>query len=323
MKGSRRFQILAGVGLAAALAGAAVGQPSRNEAPFSCESDNGPPDTYVGWIDKRTGVFLFHCRVFADRDGVAFRMTYRSPPAAKARRAGAIGGSWGVGFDDLVQTDAQGRVVIRNGADGSVDTYGPTRRDKPMLVAGGAPDQRERRAEGCEYVERAVGSGLRRVYCDRTIQHFEANGRLASYSTHAFRQIFTLDHADDALTAVSAYAPDGHPIITRFSRRDRRLVVSDQDGRAVTFDFDEAGRLASAAGPGGETYGFTYDAQARLATVTFPTGRTQRMTYDAKGRIAEIAAGDGGGARIVYGRRFTEIQERASDGTQGVSRLTF
>lgn len=108
--GSWRLQILACVG-------PAVSQPSQSKAPFSCEYDNRPQGAFVRWIDKRTGVFLLHCRVLADRTGVAFRMTSRSPPAANERRAGAIGGGWGVDLDDLVQTAARGRVWIRNGAD--------------------------------------------------------------------------------------------------------------------------------------------------------------------------------------------------------------
>jgi YD repeat-containing protein len=305
------------------MANSAAAQPKKSEPLLNCEYANGPTDTYVGSIDMRTGVFLFRCLVFADRAGVAFGVTYRSPPLGTARPDGVIGAGWGTSFDDVVLADAHGRAVIRNGVDGSVDAYGPARRDKPMLVAGRSPDERERRAQACEYVQRHGETGLRRVYCSRTIQHFDAAGRLIDYSTHAFHQVFTLERTGGGLAAVTSYAPDDRPIRAGFSREDRRLVVSDQDGRTVTFDFDEAGRLAWARSSAGEDYGFTYGADVSLATVTFPDGRTQHMAYDAKGRIAAIDARDGGGAQVVYGRHVTEIRQQATDGTQGVSRLTF
>ncbi len=318
--------------LPAAASAQSTAQSSTKVPVFTCEHANAPSDTYIGWADKQTGAFLFRCLVFADRTGVAFQMTYRSPQAGDRSSASVIGGGWGTDFDDVAHGGSSGRVVIRNGSDGSVDTYGARRRGSPLLVSGNSAEQRERRAEACEYVEHEELGGLRRVDCGRNIQHFDESGRLIRYFTHAFRQIFELNWGDGSgrtvtgdrwVLSVMGETPAGKTIFTAFRTRPDRTTVTDQDDRTVIFAFDESGRLASARSSAGEIYRFDYGTRGGLVAVTFPDGGVQTMTYDPTGRIAEIAARRGATARFLYRSGRTEVIERAADGTSGRTVVKF
>jgi len=306
--------------LAAAIA-AGPANAATPEAPtppmLTCTHANGPPDTYAGWVDKQTGAFLFRCLLFGDQRGVAFQMTYRSPALLPERSRGVIGGGWGVDFDDRAVGVVGGGLQVRNGADGSIDVYRPPRRGDPLLVFGDTPDQRQRRKAACEYADLHDLDGARRVYCDRTIQHFDDQGRLARYSTHAFRQVFTLDWTPAGLAAVEGFSPEGKPVRVDFRRAEGRLTASDQNGRTVVLDFDRVGRLVRAESSAGQIYAFAYDDAANLARVMLVDGVTQTMTYDAQVRIVRIETSTGAEARFLYHPDRTEILERAADGSKG------
>jgi len=305
----------------------------RQDPPvLSCEHANAPTDPYIGWADKDSGAFLLRCLLFADRTGVAFQITYRSPQAGESDPGSVIGGGWGTDFDDFARRESGGRVVIRNGADGSVDTYAPERRGSPLLVAGNSADQRERRAQACEYVEHEGPAGLRRAFCDRTIQHFGEDGRLIRYSTHALHQMFELNWAEDGpvtvtgekpVLTVTGTRPDGQTIFTSLRRGARRATVTDQDGRAVILEFDSSGQLAWARSSARENYAFAYDDGRRLVSVTFPDGRAQTMAYDGEGRISAIEARNGGGVCFTYRWNETEVIEQAADGSQSRTVVKF
>jgi len=293
---------------------------------LTCEHANSPTETYIGSVDKETGAFQFSCLVFADRSGVAFQMTYRSPPSAGSRPAGVIGGGWGTDFDDFAYPLKGGKIAVRNGADGLVDSYAAQRRGGLLLVAGHSAAQRQRRAEACEYVEHEAGGGVRRVFCDRTIQHFDNEGRLTRYSTHAFRQLFELSRLEGVgvtvtgekpVLSVMGQTPAGRAISAAFRAGPGRLIVTDQDNRSVVFQFDAKGRLTQARSSAGETYLFDYGPRGELVAATFPDGGRQTMTYDEKGRISAIEARHEGFARFIYRRNETEIIERSPDGSRG------
>lgn len=322
--------VFIGVAHAISLAHPAMAQstisPSAPPRVFTCEHANSPTEAYIGWSAKESGAFLFTCLVFADRSGVAFQMTYRSPPPPGKPSASIIGGGWGTDFDDFAYALKGGRIAIRNGVDGSVDTYAEPRKGAPLLVVGHSEEQRERRAQGCEYVEPEKDGGVRRIFCNRTIQHFDGEGRLSSYSTHAFRQIFALSRwegvgvtvtGEKPLLSVTGQAPDGRNIFAAFRSRPESLAVKDQDDRSVVFQFDPVGRLTQVRSSAGETYRFRYGPRGELLAVTFPDGRDQTMTYDRKRRISTIEARDGASARFIYKRNETEVLEQLPDGSRG------
>ena len=309
--------------LAAQLSSAQPAEPVRV---LTCEHANAPTDSYIGSPDLETGAFRFRCLVFADRSGVAFEITHRSPPPGGDRPAGVIGGGWGTDFDDLAYPLRGRGIAIRNGADGGVDRYAARRRGAPLLVAGHSQAQRERRAQACEYVEHEAGGGVRRVFCDRTIQHFDNQGRLTRYSTHAFRQLFELSRwegvgvtvtGEKPVLSVMGQTPAGGAISAAFRAGPRRVIVTDQDHRFVVFQFDAKGRLTQARSSTGETYLFDYGPGGELVAATFPDGGRQTMTYDESGRISAIDARREGFARFVYRRNETEIIERSPDGSRG------
>lgn len=317
---------------APATAQSSSAQPAERARVLTCEHANAPTETYIGSVDKETGAFRFRCLVFADRSGVAFEITHSSPPPGGNRPAGLIGGGWGTDFDDFAYPLKGGEIAIRNGADGVVDRYAARRRGAPLLVAGHSQAQRERRAQACEYAEHETGGGVRRVFCDRTIQHFDTQGRLTRYSTHAFRQLFELSRWDGLgvtvtgekpILSVTGQTPAGRTIFAAFRAGPRRLIVTDQDGRSVTFQFDPEGRLTQARSSDGETYLFDYGPGGELVAATSPDGGRQIMTYDDKGRISAIDARHEGYARFIYRRHETEIIEQAPDGSRGRTVATF
>lgn len=315
------------LGVSAPLAAhVASAQPAQPAPVLTCEHADAPTQTYIGSPDLETGAFRFRCLVFADRSGVAFEITHRSPPPGGDRPAGVIGGGWGTDFDDLAFPLKGGEIAVRNGADGGVDRYAARRRGAPLLVAGRSQAQRQRRAQACEYVEHEPGGGVRRVFCDRTIQHFDTQGRLARYSTHALRQLFALSRWDDVgvsvtgekpILSVTGQTPAGRTIFATFRAGPRRRIVTDQDERSVIFQFDAKGRLAQARSSAGETYLFDYGPGGELVAATFPDGGRQTMTYDKQGRISAIDARHEGHARFIYRRHETQVIERAPDGSLG------
>ncbi len=310
---------------AVSLPGAVRAQSASAQASpaLTCQHAEKPTDAYIGWVDLQAGAFHFRCRLFDRRSSIPFEMRYRSPQLPDSPRASLIGGGWGTDFDDFVEDVTSNRITIRGGADGSVESYAASRPGKPMLVTGQTAGQRARRKMACEFFEAGRQAWLRREYCDRSSQDFDRSGRLVSYTSHAFRQIFNLDWQADRLAAVTSYAPDGHPVRIAFARSAHSRTVTDQDGRTVIFDFGDEGRLLRVAGSTGEAYGFAYAADGTLMSITFPSGESQTMAYDAKGRIMAIKARHGGGARFTYRRSATEVIEQAPDGSESRRLVTF
>jgi RHS repeat-associated protein len=64
--------------------------------------------------------------------------------------------------------------------------------------------------------------------------------------------------------------------------------MAEENGRRLTFEYDERGNLVCAVNVDGRAFRYRYDEASRPVEMTDPTGRTLRYLYDRSGRLLEI-----------------------------------
>lgn len=249
-------------------------------------ADCEPPEDarYLGAVDARTGAFTLICTAFPEPGGVSFAFGWLASAKPDAHPSGGLGAGWGMSLDDRLFGLGGMGASVRNGVDGSVSDYRARSRGEPLLAVG-PPDLRK---AGCERVEPEGLLEARRVFCSRTLQHFDADGRLTRYSTHLYHQVFTLNWGDGQVSAVTSASVTGKPLSIAFERQASQVVATNQDGAWIRFTLDGAGRVSRVEDAAGGRYDFGYNGTWDLILIERGDGAVQRISYTRAGRVRQI-----------------------------------
>jgi len=101
----------------------------------------------------------------------------------------------------------------------------------------------------------------------RETERYSANGLLLSI-TDASGAITTLQYS-------TATTP-----VTQAPKPGLLLNVTDPNGRALNFSYDESARLINVALPDGGSLAYAYDSNGRLASVTYPDSHSRQYLYN-------------------------------------------
>lgn len=104
----------------------------------------------------------------------------------------------------------------------------------------------------------------------------------------------------------------------------RMVLAGHQNGRYITFDWNQSGTLLGQGDSAGRTTSYGYDTSGRLNKVTAYGGAITEYTYDSTGRLATIKApsADGAGTTtLTFGydtsHRITSLKQKTNSATWG------
>jgi RHS repeat-associated protein len=118
----------------------------------------------------------------------------------------------------------------------------------------------------------------------------DANGRQIS-STDPLGRTTQCEY-DHAGNLVAVIDPAGHTVHTAYDAGHRPIRRAAEDAEAVSFGYDESGRLTSMADATGTTQ-YAYDHAGRLTSITGPEGAVFSFRYDAAGQRTGLRYPDG------------------------------
>lgn len=125
---------------------------------------------------------------------------------------------------------------------------------------------------------------------------YDAFGNVTNQSGAVPHVSFGYDKAG-RLTMHTTYACETNPVTTRFELdaiSGRTLLERRQDGSAIAFDYDGAGRLVSRLSARGVRSSYDYDALGRLLNVTHSDSTPGRhFRHDRLGRVVAAWTDDG------------------------------
>ena len=125
---------------------------------------------------------------------------------------------------------------------------------------------------------------------------YDAFGNVTNQSGAVPHVSFGYDKAG-RLTMHTTYACETNPVTTRFELdaiSGRTLLEMRQDGSAIAFDYDGAGRLVSRLSARGVRSSYDYDALGRLLNVTHSDSTPGRhFRHDRLGRVVAAWTDDG------------------------------
>ena len=94
-------------------------------------------------------------------------------------------------------------------------------------------------------------------------------------------------------------------------------AIAGPEGRALTLEYDGAGRITKVTDPIGRAVQYAYDGAGNLATVTDPEGGTTRYAYDSNNRMTRIT--DAKGITFLqnfYGPSGRVLRQIQADGSE-------
>jgi RHS repeat-associated protein len=199
-------------------------------------------------------------------------------------QAGALGPGWHLPWETGLEIEDDGDVVLREESGGRL-TF--TEGDEGEFTAPLGAYSRLRRTDDGYVV---TTPDLRTLTYDeqgRLTGERERSGEGLSYS-----------YSGGLPTTITDSVGRAHQL----TYEDDRLVrVTLDDGRSLSYGYDDAGRLTSATGLDGATTRYGYDDQDRVETVTGPGGRRElRNEYDDQGRVVRQADAAGAATEFLY-----------------------
>nr|MCU0910458.1 hypothetical protein [Paracoccaceae bacterium] len=155
-------------------------------------------------------------------------------------------------------------------------------------------------ASGLKVLTSVDGPGDPTSVLDVTTFTYNADGTLAS--TTDPNGLTTQYTAYSTLGQVAAVtAPDGIEWVFTYDFEGRATSATRGPSSASpatwSFDYDEAGLLASSTNSAGETWTFQYDGARRLTRATNPSGTYVSYSHDAMGNVTQTRQHDAAGAQ--------------------------
>lgn len=160
-----------------------------------------------------------------------------------------------------------------------------------------------------------------------TAYTYDPAGRVTQTRQSSFATVLRSTSATYTLSGKTATATDANGNVTAYANDllDRRVKVTDAEGRVTTLTYDAQsrpsqvfnplivgaipggalasqtytpnGRRAALTDAGNHTTGFAYDGLDRLSLATYPDSSTESLTYDANILTRTTRAG----ATLLYG----------------------
>lgn len=82
---------------------------------------------------------------------------------------------------------------------------------------------------------------------------------------------------------ISYSTPEG--ITTTFTYDDHKLLQKNTEGKTVTYQYDDDGRISARTNENGHTVNYAYDEENNQTTITDPLGNYRVIEYDDGGRL--------------------------------------
>jgi len=279
----------------------------------------------------------------------AVRTVTRSPSLKVLSETDFLGNTMTYTYDGagrLVQSrDAQGRTTVTTynemgqptsvtnplGHEVRFDYYSNT--DQPYLhtlstepLAQAEIDMSWRgvatRANGWQYVRDSMGQLMSiitpRDYYKRINFTRDADGFLTRKDWNN-TEIFATYGRDDNGLIVSA----GHPLGTDSFVRNGRGQVTGQtwyDGKAVSFTYDNAGRLSTIVYPDLSTAVYSYDVRGRISSISWK-GRVINTSYDSTNNLTGETRSNGINTQMVNDANNLPLQVRHYSGVKDLFNL--
>lgn len=133
------------------------------------------------------------------------------------------------------------------------------------------------------------------------IRQTDANGNATYYEYNAQGQVVK---SIDALGQITTYGYGGSTGCTTCSGGvDKLTALTDANGHATAFEYNNLGRLLREIDPLGNQTSYAYDAKGNLTAKTDANGATIRYTYDALGRLVKKVYPDNSEESFSYDAR--------------------
>jgi len=207
--------------------------------------------------------------------------------------------STGVTFCTLPQSDSSGQSAVVTRPDGKVQIFN-------LVGTQWVADADINERLTAHYAGGAMPSGWTYTTADRTVEQYDADGRLLSVTSAAGAwQRYTYSTGATNDTAVSR-SPEDAPTCANVQSGPAvaaglPVCVTDDRGRQMQFEYDAKQRVTKAIDPAGQTYLYKYDGitggcatndpttatcwAGNLTEVTYPGDQTRKYHYNEKSLI--------------------------------------
>jgi RHS repeat-associated protein len=152
-----------------------------------------------------------------------------------------------------------------------------------------------------------VPSGLH-VGLDR-----DSTGRI-THVTQGTRTLYDLEYDEVPICVSALRYPDQTSVRFRYHDPSRLSSIANRLGHAISFEYDELGRLSALTDGNGRSTAFRYGNWSRPDATVFVDGSTEAYEYDPNGRVRRIVAGAEPFAEITYDEADRPIEIRYGDG---------
>jgi YD repeat-containing protein len=131
-------------------------------------------------------------------------------------------------------------------------------------------------------------------------------------------------HYDPRRMLVSANTDDGRNVSFAYDENRNRTVETDSRGRTVRFGYDERNEIAAVVDPLGGTWSMKYDPNGNLVSAADPQGRLATFAYTFRNELQTVVDRSGTTTRFGYdpgGHLLAEphSQGAISDGPLGLA----
>jgi YD repeat-containing protein len=137
----------------------------------------------------------------------------------------------------------------------------------------------------------------------------DAEGNAIESRSASRRAVFHWGHFHKLILAEE----DGAAVVFEYDSEGRLSAVVDEGGGRQTFERDVRGAVVAEQRIGGATLRYARDALGRIISVRQGSGRTAKYEYDAGGRIARIERSDGGFVQYGYAADGRLVRARTAD----------
>ena len=161
---------------------------------------------------------------------------------------------------DVWRTTWDRRIVVPP-VQGAVLAYAQRAEGSVQAFAASGREMQNNEGGGSAVLERLTDpagstSGWRLTTADMDVETYDASGRLIAVALRKGTS-YTLTYAGGQLA-----------------------TVTDTFGNAITFTYDESGRLGGFVAPGNRVYTYGYDAKGRFTSVTYPDNAVRTYHYE-------------------------------------------
>jgi RHS repeat-associated protein len=177
--------------------------------------------------------------------------------------------------------DAAGNMTSRTDATGQTTTFDYNAKNQPVKITD------------------ALGNATTYTYdlAGNRISETDANGNSTSYEYNASGQVVK---TKDALGNVTVFTYGGTGCASCGGGTDKLTSLTDANGNATTYNYDNLGRLLNETDPLGNITSYDYDTNGNLTAKTDANGNTIKYGYDSLGRLTKKSYPDGTEAIFTY-----------------------